>query len=248
METETTGSWRGDRAASYMDKYDHDSKRNLNYNTDAYDDEQNCCRTFSKRFLFVVNIILFVIGLGLVIIGVYILDNQDSVSYDGFGSLDLFCWFAIISGLCVALVGFCGCASVASKKRIFLIIFIVFLVFILLAEIALIIFALVLEDSLKSSLKEQWLDYSSEDRDKIEEELECCSFDNPCGDSSCGSDCEDDIGCYQSLKDDLTTYIEIVLGAAIGIALYDIVMIVVATCLCLKNKGGEEGEGEKEDR
>ena len=118
--------------------------------------------------------------------GVYVLDNDYSV--DGFGNIDLVSWFAIISGICVTLVGFCGCASAASGKKFALTVFIVFLVFILLIEIALVIMALVFESTLKDYLEDQWDDYTSEEIDKIESELDCCSFDDPENDNnSCSS-------------------------------------------------------------
>ncbi|XP_053720622.1 CD82 antigen-like [Synchiropus splendidus] len=237
------------------------------------------CVTATKYFLFLFNLILFLLGVLITGFGLWLLlDNQSFiVVLNNNLSVKVACYILIGVGAFSMLMGFIGCVGAIYEIRCLLGLFFTCLLLMLVAQItagALIYFQKSLVNEEMSKIVSQVLeDYPGNSStteqawDFIQRNMECCGWNGrqdwsgnmiivnssqllfPCScqnaslsaanvsDSGfCEAQTPDwpvyDVGCATSVESWLLTNIGIVLGICLGVALVEVLGMILSICLC----------------
>ncbi|KAF2358595.1 Tetraspanin/Peripherin [Trinorchestia longiramus] len=143
---------------------------------------------FTKFFLFVLNFIVFVLGVGVVVLASLILSNSNDFKVllsDGVFTLPI---VLLILGLIVMLIGFFGCFGAMRESPCLLYTYATIVLVLLIAQIAVAIYLLVEKDELRGfvgdSMVKVFDGYGRDDTDLTnsidasQQTLKCCGVNN----------------------------------------------------------------------
>jgi len=133
--------------------------------------ELGCCGCMEKWFLLTVNCILFIVAIAELAAGIYVM-SQNSTTWTGSDIPK----FAIVVGAIVGLIAFLGCCGAARENRCLLWTYAFVLFWLILAQTAGLTVCAIGSNYTEEFLSEGWTKLSTEDKTKIEESYECCSF------------------------------------------------------------------------
>lgn len=122
-----------------------------------------CAAKSAKCFLFVFNILFFLLGATAIALGIFVLVDKQQLVYltklggidqvDVPGLLETSCYVLIAGGGCVFIIGFLGCCGAFKEIRSFLLIYAILVLIILLAEIGAGVVAYFFRDKVINELK-----------------------------------------------------------------------------------------------
>lgn len=130
-----------------------------------------CCGCLEKWFLWIVNIILFIVGVAELGAGIYAMGSNTTT----WAGSDL-PKFAMIMGGVVACIAFLGCCGAAKQNRCLLWSYAFVLFWIILAQTAGLTVCAIGSSYTEEFLSECWTKLSTADKGKIEDNYKCCSF------------------------------------------------------------------------
>jgi len=130
-----------------------------------------CCGCMEKWFLFIVNIILFIVGIAELGAGVYAM-TSDSTTWTGSDLPN----FAMVMGGVVACIAFLGCCGAAKENRCLLWSYAFILFWVILAQTSGLTVCAIGSSYTEEFLSECWTKLSAADQSKIEDNYDCCSF------------------------------------------------------------------------
>lgn len=177
------------------------------------------------------NFIFFVLGLAILvgaIVGYFVLDIADYVGIEtllGAGGLGVF----IIT---ISWIAMCGATKINYDNRCTLKVYTTLLVILILAQGALIGFAVVSEGDFQSFLVSQWEGLEADGREKFMEEMNCGIAAEPpmkCGNKFHKVECFDD--CYDHIKEELESMILVVMIVGGSVLAYELILVMMACCV-----------------
>nr|XP_005302275.1 CD82 antigen [Chrysemys picta bellii] len=253
------------------------------------------CLKVTKYFLFLFNLLFFILGAVILGFGVWILVDKSSfisVLQTSSESLKVGAYILIGVGAVTMLMGFLGCVGAVNEVRCLLGLYITCLLLILLAQVAAGLLIYFQRDALKAEVsvvvRDLIRDYDPNDQDKksiqdawdyVQERLTCCGWTGPQNwtenkillngsltlyPCSCVNGSVDDVqhksgfcgtaanktvsfadwpvytkGCMSSVQSWLQDNLGIILGVCTGVAVIELLGMVLAISLC-KNIHREE--------
>jgi len=217
MDTE---AGRGKRGASYMDQYETNYDDSM-YSPSAQKQGLTGCAKCSKHMLFAVNFIMLLIGVALVVVVFFVRENNEAAGGNlEFAMSDTIVWLCVAVGAFIIIVSFLGCVGATTESRCLLMVFIGFLVLCLILEIVGIAIIFTDDDLIRKSIESQWDNLSDDQQETYEQDNDCSDFDD----------------CYESLEEGLQSNLYLIGGITIGVFCYQMVMTVLACCLCKRSK------------
>jgi len=141
--------------------------------------ELGCCGCMEKWFLWIVNLILFVVGIAEIGAGAYAF-SSDSTTWTG-SDLPK---FAIGMGVIVGFIAFLGCCGAARENRCMLWLYAFILFWVILAQTSGLTVCVIGSSYTKEFLSSCWDNLSDVDIAKIENNYKCCSFDGTSDDAT----------------------------------------------------------------
>jgi len=206
-----------------------------------------------KYLLFIFNLLFFIIGLALIIVGALVQTKLSQYAEFSYGTVNLAAVFFIVIGAIVFIIGFFGCCGAHKESYCMTLTFSVLLAIVFIIEIGVAITVYVarsgIEDSLEKEMQKSIKKYGNETAvtkawDEMQESLKCCGYDGPndwnddvpksCCDSmisSCTALNSYQDGCVEKVFDFMKENILLIGGIGIGLAFVQIVGIVIACCL-----------------
>lgn len=150
----------------------------------------NLCNLLIKFFLFVVNLIVWLLGLGILALGIYaiILSTEDTLQVVGSNTLSVPGIVLVVLGVFLVVVGFCGWLGALREIFFLLVIYCILLSVVVLLEVAIIILVFVQGgqvESLARSAVQRGIDGYQDDPnlqnliDQVQLLFQCCGFDGP---------------------------------------------------------------------
>ncbi|XP_040183989.1 CD82 antigen [Rana temporaria] len=235
------------------------------------------CMKVTKYFLFLFNLLFFILGAVILGFGIWILVDKTSfiaVLQNSSHSVNVGSYILIAIGGVTMIMGFLGCLGAVNEVRCLLALYFIFLLLILIAQVAVGVFIYFQRDQLKnemSTVLDNLIEtYNPEDDenknaeitwDYIQHNLKCCgwkSYQNwtknpnvgnhtdifPCScvtnaNSSYGfcnattSDLHQQ-GCENQVESWLTDNLGIILGVCVGVAVIELLGLILSMCLCRK--------------
>jgi len=156
------------------------------------------CGCMEKWFLSFVNIILFIVGIAELGAGIYAM-NSDSNTWTG-SDLPK---FAIVMGAIVGFIAFLGCCGAVKENRCMLWTYAFILFWVILAQTSGLTVCAIGSSYTQEFLSEAWNTLSTDDRTKIEESYECCSFNGNSTDATPSDQAE-----YQTCTAEHTEWVD----------------------------------------
>lgn len=141
--------------------------------------ELGCCGCMEKWFLWIVNMILFIVGIAEIGAGAYAM-SSDSTTWTG-SDLPK---FAIGMGVLVGFIAFLGCCGAARENRCMLWLYAFILFWVILAQTSGLTVCVIGSSYTKEFLSTCWDNMSDVDIGKIEDSYKCCSFDGTSEDAT----------------------------------------------------------------
>jgi len=141
--------------------------------------ELGCCGCMEKWFLWIVNMILFIVGIAEIGAGAYAM-SSDSTTWTG-SDLPK---FAIGMGVLVGFIAFLGCCGAARENRCMLWLYAFILFWVILAQTSGLTACVIGTNYTKEFLSNCWDNLSDTDIGKIEDSYKCCSFDGSSDDAT----------------------------------------------------------------
>jgi len=141
--------------------------------------ELGCCGCMEKSFLWIVNMILFIVGVAEIGAGVYAM-TSNSTTWTG-SDLPK---FAIGMGVFIGFIAFLGCCGAARENRCMLWLYAFILFFLILAQTSGLTVCVIGSNYTKEFLSTCWDQLSEVDIEKIEDSYKCCSFDGTSDDAT----------------------------------------------------------------
>jgi len=129
------------------------------------------CACLGKWFVWIVNIILFIVGVAEIGAGIYAM-NDNTTTWTG-SDLPK---FAMVMGAIVACIAFLGCCGAAKENRCLLWSYAFILFWIILAQTSGLTVCAIGSSYTEEFLSECWTKLSDTDQSKIEDAYKCCSF------------------------------------------------------------------------
>jgi len=154
--------------------------------------ELGCCGCMEKWFLWIVNLILFVVGIAEIGAGAYAF-SSDSTTWTG-SDLPK---FAIGMGVIVGFIAFLGCCGAARENRCMLWLYAFILFWVILAQTSGLTVCVIGSSYTKEFLSTCWDNLADVDITKIEDSYKCCSFDGTSVDAT-ASDKNDYTVCIEA--------------------------------------------------
>jgi len=154
--------------------------------------ELGCCGCMEKWFLWIVNLILFVVGIAEIGAGAYAF-SSDSTTWTG-SDLPK---FAIGMGVIVGFIAFLGCCGAARENRCMLWLYAFILFWVILAQTSGLTVCVIGSSYTKEFLSTCWDNLADVDITKIEDSYKCCSFDGTSDDAT-ASDKSDYTECIET--------------------------------------------------
>jgi hypothetical protein len=111
----------------------------------------DCAANVAKIILFIFNVILWLIGLAILVMGILVVVAMNKNYYDG-SVLKVLGWLAIVIGVSIFVLGFCGCCGAINESLCLLKTYIVLLTIFLALSITLGIILAAKRDSIPGSL------------------------------------------------------------------------------------------------
>eukprot|EP00484_Ammonia_sp_Unknown_P024488 CAMPEP_0197024276 /NCGR_PEP_ID=MMETSP1384-20130603/4859_1 /TAXON_ID=29189 /ORGANISM="Ammonia sp." /LENGTH=225 /DNA_ID=CAMNT_0042452633 /DNA_START=78 /DNA_END=755 /DNA_ORIENTATION=- len=216
-------STRDIRGASYMDQYDSQYDNGGAYDTQKSSGGMGCCAKCGKHTLFAVNFVMLLIGVALIVVVFFVKENGGSGGGLPIVLNDTVVWLAVIAGVFIIIVSFLGCVGATTHSKCILVSFAVALVACLLFELVFIIIIFADDQMVRNNAEKQWNAWSAEQQSTYETDNDCLGFDD----------------CYTSIEQTIKNNMFIVGGVTIGIFVYQLVMTVIACCLCTKSDKGK---------
>uniref|UniRef100_A0A8C5QRQ7 Tetraspanin n=1 Tax=Leptobrachium leishanense TaxID=445787 RepID=A0A8C5QRQ7_9ANUR len=233
------------------------------------------CMKVTKYFLFLFNLLFFILGAVILGCGIWILVDKTSfiaVLQSASSSLNIGAWVLIAVGALTMVMGFLGCLGAVNENRCLLGLYFSFLLIILIAQVVAGVLIYFQREALKkemtSIIDNLIVNYNYTDGkntsaettwDYIQKNLKCCGWLSnknwtsnhevanntgiyPC---SCIKDeqqmngfCNDnnrtiyDIGCAEGVESWLTNNLGIILGVCVGVAVIELLGLILSMCLC----------------
>jgi len=141
--------------------------------------ELGFCGCMEKWFLWIVNIILFIVGVAEIGAGAYAM-SSDSTTWTG-SDLPK---FAIGMGVLVGFIAFLGCCGAARENKCMLWLYAFILFWVILAQTSGLTVCAVGSSYTKEFLSTCWDNLSAADIGKIEDGYDCCSFNGSSDDAT----------------------------------------------------------------
>lgn len=218
-----------------------------------------------KFLVFGFNLLFLIFGAVLIGVGAYVQiqlkDYLDFIDLAG-GSVNGPAIVLIVFGAITFVVAFFGCCGAIKENRCMVMIFAALISLILICELAGGIAAFVLKnkmaagikDAMETSLKQGSGNGTLAVWNSIQHDLQCCGVDGssdwnrvdkPIPDACCadGKDCHTskkyfDKGCYEGVENAIVSNIGYVAGAGVGLAVVEILGIILSCCLAnaIKNE------------
>jgi len=141
--------------------------------------ELGCCGFMEKWFLWIVNMILFIVGIAEIGAGAYAM-SSDSTTWTG-SDLPK---FTIGMGVLVGFIAFLGCCGAARENRCMLWLYAFILFWVILAQTSGLTVCVIGSSYTKEFLSTCWDNLSDIDITKIEDSYKCCSFDGTSDDAT----------------------------------------------------------------
>jgi len=186
------------------------------------DEKLGCCSSIMKSFILLINGLLALIGIGIIGIGVS-MQNWDVIELTGTG----FSYLAICFGAFVLFIGLCGFVSACKHWACGLWMFSMLQFSIICAEVIAVVYCFSNQITTEKFLSARWIELDEESKESFQEHFSCCGWDA----SITGNNCPDDVAvdqyCWQSVKDVIEDEIRLVVYAAGGIMLLEIIMLVI---------------------
>ncbi|XP_069479413.1 CD82 antigen [Ambystoma mexicanum] len=237
------------------------------------------CMKVTKYFLFLFNLLFFILGAVILGFGVWILVDKSSfiaVLQESSASLKTGSYILISVGAVTMVMGFLGCIGAVNEIRCLLGLYFTGLLLILIAQVAAGVLIYMQRDTLKSELStviqdlivtynfEDGENTSTEDAwDYIQRTLKCCGWISsqnwtenlvianssmskyPCSCSIDSGEKENGFctagnstwpvhtkGCMQQVQNWLQDNIGIILGVCVGVAVIELMGMILSMCLC----------------
>ncbi|KAJ1182537.1 hypothetical protein NDU88_007725 [Pleurodeles waltl] len=238
------------------------------------------CMKVTKYFLFLFNLLFFILGAVILGFGIWILVDKTSfiaVLQESSDSLKTGSYILITVGAVTMVMGFLGCIGAVNEIRCLLGMYFTGLLLILIAQVAAGVLIYLQRDTLKTELSgvinkliitynyEDMQNTATEDAwDYVQKNLKCCGWTSPqnwtenhvianssmtkypcsCGVADNASEhgfCTVAInaswpvytnGCMQQVETWLQDNIGIILGVCIGVAVIELLGMILSICLC----------------
>ncbi|XP_038073437.1 23 kDa integral membrane protein-like [Patiria miniata] len=202
-----------------------------------------------RVLLFIENFIFWLIGVALIIVGSYILVAPNLPAFLRIleGS-QVICYVAIGLGACLFIIGFFGCCGAFKKNSCLLKTYAGLLIVLVLLEIAAAILIWQLEEQFISVLAMGWNSLDEPSVNILQQQFACCGFSSPgenvttVSPDTTPDSCLDasgavfETGCYDKLKLAILDNIVISASVAGGVALLQIISIIVSCLLGREEK------------
>lgn len=220
-----------------------------------------CCEGMARFLLFVFNFIFVITGLALIGLGAYVqIQAKEYLDFLGNAYVNTPVVFMIVGGV-IFVIAFFGCCGAWKKSECMIYTYAVFLLIVLLAEIGAGIAAYVmhgdLETEMETNMKNGMTHYNTTGYegvtntwDILQGKLKCCGVKAPedwadKGKNMPDSCCEKDVkgcgmkpdvpkwqkGCLNDLKDEFIANIDKIGGTALGIAVIQLIGVILACCI-----------------
>lgn len=133
------------------------------------------------RYIHVIlNVLFILIGLTLVAFGVYVLLGSPAHEVLTYVNGNILLIYSMISiGGVVFLVGACGALGSCYESKCLLMTYLTANVIFVLAQIAIVIFAVVEQDEIKSHLSTVWHELNNETKHLLQDRFSCCGYSTP---------------------------------------------------------------------
>ncbi|XP_063294960.1 CD82 antigen [Pelobates fuscus] len=233
------------------------------------------CMKVTKYFLFLFNLLFFILGAVILGFGIWILVDKTSfiaVLQSSSSSLNIGAYILIAVGSLTMVMGFLGCVGAVNESRCLLGLYFSFLLIILIAQVVAGVLIYFQRESLKKEMTtiidNLILTYNYNDGkntsaentwDYIQRNLKCCGWISsqnwtanpevanntavyPCSclenESEQNGMCSRtnqtiyDIGCAQGVESWLTNNLGIILGVCVGVAVIELLGLILSICLC----------------
>ncbi|XP_039254410.2 23 kDa integral membrane protein-like [Styela clava] len=136
--------------------------------------------TWIRYFHVILNVLFILVGLVLVAFGVYVLVGSPVQEVLTYVSGNMFLIYAMIAiGGIVFLVGSCGALGSCYESKCLLMTYLTVTVIFVLAQIAVVIFAVVEQDHIKSHLSTVWYELNNETKHLLQDRFSCCGYSTP---------------------------------------------------------------------
>jgi amino acid transporter len=213
---------RDNRAASYMNQYDNQYDNGGSYDTGKSNDDMGGCAKCGKHILFAVNFLMLLIGVALIVVVFFVKENGGSGGGLPIILNDTVVWLAVIAGVIIIIVSFLGCVGATTHSKCILVTFAVALCVCLLFELVFIIIIFTDKQLVRNNAEKQWNNWTDDQRSTYETDNSCTGFDD----------------CYASIEQSIKNNMFIVGGVTIGVFVYQLLMTIMACCLCTKSGKG----------
>ncbi|XP_077309600.1 CD82 antigen isoform X2 [Lithobates pipiens] len=237
------------------------------------------CMKVTKYFLFLFNLLFFILGAVILGFGIWILVDKTSfisVLQSSSNSINVGSYILIAIGGVTMIMGFLGCVGAVNEVRCLLALYFIFLLLILIAQVTVGVFIYFQRDQLKNEMStiindliENYNQGGNENGnenaeitwDYIQYSLKCCgwkSYQNwtanpqvrnqtdlfPCScvmnSNSTHGFCNSDTssiyqnGCESQVESWLKDNLGIILGVCVGVAVIELMGLILSMCLCRK--------------
>ncbi|XP_051993382.1 tetraspanin-1-like isoform X3 [Xyrauchen texanus] len=192
-----------------------------------------CCKGFIKTMMFIFNGVIFLAGVVLLAVGIWVsvdrmsllgfLDNIDNAPPE-LAQLANIGYVLIAVGVFLALVGFLGCCGAIQESRCMLLSFFIIVLIIFIVEVAAAIFLFVFQPVAEKLLEDIGQQVSKSISDKYGADERFTGVWNNTMD-------EGTVGCFKALVTLVEENAILLAGVAIGIAVLEIAAMVVSMVL-----------------
>eukprot|EP01120_Amphizonella_sp_Union-15-10_P004260 TRINITY_DN14893_c0_g1_i1.p1 TRINITY_DN14893_c0_g1~~TRINITY_DN14893_c0_g1_i1.p1 ORF type:complete len:227 (-),score=18.31 TRINITY_DN14893_c0_g1_i1:98-778(-) len=175
-----------------------------------------------------INVLFFIIGILLISLGgVGLLKSIPLISIPSLAT------GLMILGAVVLLITFFGCCGAYCQSRFVMIVYIAVLIIIVIIQVSIAIAASVASHKVETTAQLLWEKANPSDKIAFEKEFKCCGFANTT--DSPGSNCTNlnvTLGCYQAVKDIITSKMKVIEITAGVLAAFEVVGLIFAIVLC----------------
>jgi len=205
-----------------------------------------CFHRIEKFFVWIINFVLFVVGLAQIAAGAWAW-KSDASDWTG-TSLPKAC---IAMGIIVMFISFLGCCGAWKENRPMLWLYSFFIFVLVLGQVGALSVAGVSRDYTEKFMQEVWEHMDADTQDRVEMAYKCCSFEGSMTDiatqadqedyTKCSEKHKDDAGkngwdspiesCYEKAKDDVNRNLKTVLIAVAIVGGVQIMILFMTMCL-----------------
>lgn len=151
---------------------------------------RNCCAQCWRITFIVLNVFLFVVGLALLVLGIYLLASSNSLEFVTGNSIASGSVLILIAGFVTMLIALIGILGAAGRWTVLLVIYMVCILIIIIAEVVAGILGFVFQNDVINFTTERSLgaidDYSVNDTQKdvnvfidfVQNSFQCCGFES----------------------------------------------------------------------